>query len=163
MNYLFAVRQMAGRHEGPPDRFAVSDRMARPTTYALYNLQERGVLFVKPQVKVYEGMIVGENARAVDLDVKLPIKEKAARICVRPVPTRPLLARPTREMSLTRPRIHRRRRTDRSHAKVVALAQEDPASEPPPEKERCARRSRRIGLSRRFTRINTDHFLVFTF
>jgi GTP-binding protein len=53
----------------------ISDRMGEATTYALYNLQERGIMFVRPQTKVYEGMIVGENARAVDLDVN-PIKEK---------------------------------------------------------------------------------------
>jgi GTP-binding protein len=53
----------------------VSDRMGEATTYALYALQERGAIFIKPQTKVYEGMIVGENARVVDLDVN-PIKEK---------------------------------------------------------------------------------------
>jgi len=53
----------------------VADRMGDTTTYALFNLQERGLLFVRPGTKVYEGMIVGENARAVDLDVNA-IKEK---------------------------------------------------------------------------------------
>jgi len=53
----------------------VADRMGDTTTYALYNLQERGMLFVRPGTKVYEGMIVGENARAVDLDVNA-VKEK---------------------------------------------------------------------------------------
>jgi GTP-binding protein len=53
----------------------VADRMGETTTYALFNLQERGSLFIRPVTKVYEGMIVGENARAVDLDVN-PIKEK---------------------------------------------------------------------------------------
>jgi len=53
----------------------VADRMGEATTYALFNLQERGTLFIRPQTKVYEGMIVGENARAVDLDVNA-IKEK---------------------------------------------------------------------------------------
>ena len=53
----------------------VADRMGETTTYALYNLQERGTLFVRPVTRVYEGMIVGENARAVDLDVNA-IKEK---------------------------------------------------------------------------------------
>ena len=53
----------------------VADRIGETTTYALYNLQERGTLFVRPGTKVYEGMIVGENARAVDLDVNA-IKEK---------------------------------------------------------------------------------------
>ncbi len=53
----------------------VSDRMGETTTYALYALQERGKLFVNPQTKVYEGMLIGENARAVDLDVNA-VKEK---------------------------------------------------------------------------------------
>ena len=53
----------------------VADRVGETTTYALYNLQERGTLFVRPGTKVYEGMIIGENARAVDLDVNA-IKEK---------------------------------------------------------------------------------------
>jgi GTP-binding protein len=53
----------------------VSDRIGEATTYALYALQERGSMFIKPQTKVYEGMIVGENARFVDLDVNA-IKEK---------------------------------------------------------------------------------------
>lgn len=53
----------------------VADRMGETTTYALFNLQERGTLFVRPQVKVYEGMIVGENARFNDMDINA-IKEK---------------------------------------------------------------------------------------
>ena len=53
----------------------IADRMGETTTYALFNLQERGTLFVRPQIKVYEGMIIGENARAVDLDVNA-VKEK---------------------------------------------------------------------------------------
>ena len=53
----------------------VADRTGETTTYALYNLQERGTLFVRPGTKVYEGIIIGENARAVDLDVNA-IKEK---------------------------------------------------------------------------------------
>ncbi len=53
----------------------IADRMGETTTYALYNIQERGSLFVRPGIRVYEGMIIGENARAVDLDVNA-IKEK---------------------------------------------------------------------------------------
>ncbi len=53
----------------------VADRLGDTTTYALFNLQERGMLFARPGTKVYEGMIVGENARAVDLDVNA-VKEK---------------------------------------------------------------------------------------
>jgi GTP-binding protein len=53
----------------------VADRTGETTTYALFNLQERGTLFIRPGTKVYEGMILGENARAVDLDVNA-VKEK---------------------------------------------------------------------------------------
>jgi GTP-binding protein len=53
----------------------VADRTGETTTYALFNLQERGILFSRPGTKVYEGMVIGENARAVDLDVNA-IKEK---------------------------------------------------------------------------------------
>ncbi|MDQ1397756.1 MAG: GTP-binding protein, partial [Acidimicrobiaceae bacterium] len=53
----------------------IADRRGPTTGYALTSLQERGVLFVGPGVEVYEGMIVGENARADDMDVN-PTKEK---------------------------------------------------------------------------------------
>ncbi|MCI0490489.1 MAG: translational GTPase TypA [Blastocatellia bacterium] len=53
----------------------VADRPGRATTYALYNLQERGELFARPGTEVYEGMIVGENSRDADLDVNV-VKEK---------------------------------------------------------------------------------------
>jgi GTP-binding protein len=62
---------MRGRSTGS----LIGDRMGETTTYALYNIQERGTLFVRPGTKVYEGMVLGENARAVDLDVNA-IKEK---------------------------------------------------------------------------------------
>jgi len=63
--------EMRGRSTGS----LVADRVGEATTYALYNLQERGTLFVRPGTRVYEGMIVGENARSVDLDVNA-VKEK---------------------------------------------------------------------------------------
>ncbi len=53
----------------------VADRAGATTSYALYNLQERGELFVGPGVEVYEGMIIGENAKDVDLDVNV-VREK---------------------------------------------------------------------------------------
>ena len=62
---------LAGRGTGS----LVADRPGEATAYAIYNLQERGELFVKPTVQVYEGMIVGENSRDVDLDVNI-IREK---------------------------------------------------------------------------------------
>ena len=53
----------------------VADRRGVTTTFALMNLQERGTLIVGPAEEVYEGMIVGENARAEEMDVN-PTKEK---------------------------------------------------------------------------------------
>ncbi len=58
-----------------PTGSLVADRRGRVAAFALFNLQERGTLFVAPGEEVYEGMIVGENARAEDLDVNA-IKEK---------------------------------------------------------------------------------------
>jgi GTP-binding protein len=79
----------------------VADRMGESTTYALYNLQERGTLFIKPQVKVYEGMIVGENARSVDLDVN-SIKEKKLSNMRTTSADEAMRLVPVREMSLER-------------------------------------------------------------
>lgn len=53
----------------------VADRRGKSATYALLNLQDRGVLFIGPGAEVYEGMIVGENARREDMDVN-PTKER---------------------------------------------------------------------------------------
>ncbi|MBA3020125.1 translational GTPase TypA [Propionicimonas sp.] len=53
----------------------VADRTGTVTGFALFNLQERGTLFVSPTEEVYEGMIVGENPRPEDMDVN-PTKEK---------------------------------------------------------------------------------------
>jgi GTP-binding protein len=53
----------------------VADRRGATTTYALMNLQDRGTLLVGPAEEVYEGMVVGENARAEEMDVN-PTKEK---------------------------------------------------------------------------------------
>jgi len=58
-----------------PTGSLVADRRGPTTAFALANLQERGTMFVGPGTEVYEGMIVGENARSDDMDVN-PTKEK---------------------------------------------------------------------------------------
>jgi GTP-binding protein len=58
-----------------PTGSLVSDRAGQATAYAMLNLQERGTMFVEPSTEVYEGMIVGENSRADDMDVNIT-KEK---------------------------------------------------------------------------------------
>jgi len=75
----------------------IADRSGRTTAYALWNLQERGELFVPPGVEVYEGMVIGQNARWDDMDVNV-VKEKkltnmrasVADEAIRLVPFRPL-------------------------------------------------------------------------
>ncbi|GAA3610547.1 translational GTPase TypA [Marihabitans asiaticum] len=58
----------------------VADRSGPVTAYAMVNLQERGVLFVEPGTEVYEGMIVGENSRADDMDVNITKEKKLTNV-----------------------------------------------------------------------------------
>jgi GTP-binding protein len=75
----------------------IADRHGRTTGYAMFNLQERGELFVGPGVEVYEGMVIGENSRWDDMDVNA-VKEKkqtnmrasVADEAIRLIPVRPL-------------------------------------------------------------------------
>jgi GTP-binding protein len=80
-----------------PTGSLVADRRGTVAAFALFNLQERGTLFVEPGDQVYEGMIVGENARAEDLDVNAckekhltNIRSSTADELVRLVPKREL-------------------------------------------------------------------------
>nr|MDT0667849.1 translational GTPase TypA [Micromonospora sp. DSM 115978] len=59
-----------------PTGSLVADRSGAATAFALFNLQERGTMFVGPTTEVYEGMIVGENARADDMDVNVTKEKK---------------------------------------------------------------------------------------
>jgi GTP-binding protein len=54
----------------------VADRAGKATGHAIFNLQERGEIFVTPGLEVYQGMIVGENARDNDLDVNIVNEKK---------------------------------------------------------------------------------------
>ena len=64
--------EMASRSTGA----LVADRAGKTTAFALWNLQERGELFVGPTEEVYEGMIVGENSREADIDVNITKEKK---------------------------------------------------------------------------------------
>src|SRR5205807_4348969 len=63
---------IAGRRNGA----MVADRHGTATAYALFHLQERGMLFVPAGTPVYEGMVVGEYSRDVDLDVNVCREKK---------------------------------------------------------------------------------------
>ena len=87
----------AGELRTRPTGALVADRRGSTASFALFGLQERGTLFVGPGEEVYEGMIIGENARAEDLDVNA-VKEKhltnirssTSDVLVRLVPARTL-------------------------------------------------------------------------
>jgi GTP-binding protein len=80
-----------------PTGSLVADRRGQATSFAMLGLQERGSLFVSPGAELYEGMIVGENARSEDLDVNASKEKKLTNIrsstaeeLVRLIPARPL-------------------------------------------------------------------------
>ena len=76
MNSLFhGYIEWQGDIESRPTGSLVADRPGKATAYAIWNLQERGEIFVTPMTEVYTGMVIGENARARDLDVNI-VKEK---------------------------------------------------------------------------------------
>jgi GTP-binding protein len=77
MNHIFA--NWEPWHGAIPARVngaLVADRSGPATSYAIYNLQERGEIFIDPGTQVYEGMIVGENARPNDMDVNVTKEKK---------------------------------------------------------------------------------------
>jgi GTP-binding protein len=76
MNSLFhGYIDWQGDIPSRPTGSLVADRPGKATGYAIFNLQERGEIFITPGTEVYEGMIIGENARDTDLDVNI-VKEK---------------------------------------------------------------------------------------
>jgi GTP-binding protein len=79
----------------------VSDRAGKTTSYALFHLEPRGTLFLAPGAEVYEGMIVGENARDNDLDVNVTREKKLTNMRAAGADEALRLA-PPREMTLDR-------------------------------------------------------------
>src|SRR6202161_3933476 len=77
MNALFdGYIEWQGEIPHRPTGALIADRPGVTTSHALYNLQERGILFVGPGIDVYEGMIIGENAKDTDLDVNIGREKK---------------------------------------------------------------------------------------
>jgi GTP-binding protein len=77
MNHIFATWE--SWHGAIPARSngaLVADRAGVATSYAIFNLQERGEIFVEPATLVYEGMIIGENSRPSDMDVNVTKEKK---------------------------------------------------------------------------------------
>jgi GTP-binding protein len=98
MNHIFAGWEPW--HGAIPARATgalVADRAGVTTAYAIWNLQERGEIFLEPQEKVYEGMLVGENTRNSDMDVNITKEKKQTNMrassadeAVRLIPARKL-------------------------------------------------------------------------
>jgi len=77
MNHLFAGWEpWHGAIEARITGALVADRTGVATAYAIFSLQERGEIFVDPATNVYEGMIIGENSRAADMDVNVTKEKK---------------------------------------------------------------------------------------
>jgi GTP-binding protein len=70
----------AGVIRGRATGSLVADRTGSASSYAMFNLQERGSLFVPPGTEVYEGMIVGENSRSDDMDVNITKEKKVTNV-----------------------------------------------------------------------------------
>jgi GTP-binding protein len=92
--------EMASRQTGA----VVADRPGVSTAFALWNLQERGELFIGPGTEVYEGMIVGDNAREADMDVNITKEKKQTNMrastadeAIRLIPHRELSLEQARE------------------------------------------------------------------
>jgi GTP-binding protein len=128
-----------------PTGSLVADRRGPTTAFALSSLQERGTLFVGPATEVYEGMIVGENARAEDLDVNATREKKLTNMrsstadeLVRLIPPRALsleqaleFIRPDECVEVTPQRIRLRKvelSSSRRHSQASKLKREREAA-----------------------------------
>jgi GTP-binding protein len=81
MNHLFAGWEpWHGAIAARPTGALVADRSGAATGYAIFNLQERGEIFIEPGTQVYEGMIIGENSRTTDMDVNITKEKKQTNI-----------------------------------------------------------------------------------
>ena len=77
MHHLFAGWEpWHGPIAGRPTGALVADRAGKATAFAIWNLQERGEIFISAGAAVYDGMIIGENARPTDLDVNVTKEKK---------------------------------------------------------------------------------------
>jgi GTP-binding protein len=98
MHHVFeAWEPWHGELRTRPTGSLVADRRGPATSFAILNLQERGSLFISPGEELYEGMVVGENARSEDLDVNASKEKKLTNMrsstadeLVRLIPARPL-------------------------------------------------------------------------
>ncbi len=131
MNTLFhGYIEWQGEIAGRPTGSLVADRSGTATGHAIFNLQERGEIFVSPGTEVYDGMIVGENARDNDLDVNIVKEKKLTNMRASTSDDGHPPGSAARFESGTGDRIHSRRRVRGSDAEIDPLAEKDSAGQP---------------------------------
>ena len=80
-NHVFeAYEPWVGELQTRQNGSLVADRTGVATSYAMFNLQERGTMFLEPTTEVYEGMVVGENSRVEDMDVNISKEKKLTNV-----------------------------------------------------------------------------------
>ena len=131
LNRVFAAYEpfkgaIEQRHTG----VLVSSELGESAAYALWNLEDRGPLFIGAGEKIYPGMIIGEHTRGNDLDVNPLRAKKLTNIRAAGKDDNLLLTPPVRMTLETVDRLRRRRRAGRGHA------QGDPAPQAPPRRQR---------------------------
>ncbi len=127
MNTLFnGYAPWSGTIRSRANGAMISDREGVSTPYAIFHLQERGIFFVGPGEPVYEGMIVGEYAREINLPVNVCREKKLSNIrAARPRRSDSAVARPRADPRCGA-RMDRRGRAGRGHAQIGAAAQPRP-------------------------------------
>ena len=110
----------------------VADRKGAATAYAMTSLQERGVMFLEPTTEVYEGMIVGENSRADDMDVNITKEKQQTNIRSATSDNFEKLIPAQEAVAGAVPGVLPRRRVRRGHPRLGP----DPQGHPGPERAR---------------------------
>ena len=142
MNRLFhEYGPYRGAIDGRRNGVLIANADGTAVAYALWNLEERGPMFIDPGVTVYEGMIIGEHSRGNDLDVN-PLKAKQLtniRAAGKDEAVR--LTPPRRMTPRAGDRLYRGRRAGRGDAEVDPPAQALPQSGGPQARQEAGRRS----------------------
>ena len=120
----------AGEIKGRPNGSLVADRLGPTTGFALTALQDRGVMFVGPGVPVYEGMIVGENSRADDMDINPTKEKKLNNIRSSTAEAFEKLIPPAGPVARAGPRADRRRRVRRGDAVIASASARSSSTRP---------------------------------
>ena len=81
MSHVFhSYQPYRGEIRGRSKGVLIASDIGESTGYALYNLQDRGIMFIDPGTKVYEGMVIGENSREQDLEVNVTRKKQLTNV-----------------------------------------------------------------------------------